>query len=121
MPAGVPTIDTTHGVTVDQWSNEVFAEYLAQNPFFNFMGTGSHNIIQVKEELTKAPGDSITMQLRAKLTGNGVSGITSLKGAEEDLVFYSHYLSVYKFQYAIQLDKASNSTKAAFVFGGNDF
>jgi alpha-L-rhamnosidase len=39
---------------------------------------------------------------------------------DDDLVFYSHYLSVYKFQYAIQLDKASNSTKAAFVFGGND-
>jgi alpha-L-rhamnosidase len=41
-------------------------------------------------------------------------------GGDEDLVLYSHYLSVYKFQYAIQLDKASNSTKAAFVFGGND-
>ncbi|MCP9757166.1 alpha-L-rhamnosidase [Lacihabitans sp. CCS-44] len=48
------------------------------------------------------------------------SGAKWIGGDDEDLVFYSHYLSVYKFQYAIQLDKASNSTKAAFVFGGND-
>ena len=48
------------------------------------------------------------------------SGASWIGGGNEDLVFYSHYLSVYKFQYGIQLDKASNSTKAAFVFGGND-
>jgi alpha-L-rhamnosidase len=48
------------------------------------------------------------------------SGAKWIGGGDEDLVFYSHYLSVYKFQYAIQLDKTTNSTKAAFVFGGND-
>ncbi|WP_435354844.1 family 78 glycoside hydrolase catalytic domain [Emticicia sp. SJ17W-69] len=48
------------------------------------------------------------------------SGANWIGGGDEDLVLYSHYLSVYKFQYAIQLDKASNSTKAAFLFGGND-
>jgi N4-gp56 family major capsid protein len=114
MPAGVPTIDTTHGVTVDQWSNEVFTEYLAQNPFFNFMGTGSHNIIQVKEELTKAPGDSITMQLRAKLTGNGVSGITSLKGAEEDLVFYDQRLLVDTIRHGVMLRGEMSEKRVAF-------
>ena len=44
------------------------------------------------------------------------SGASWIGGGNEDLVLYSHYLSVYKFQYAIQLDKVSNSTKAAFVF-----
>jgi alpha-L-rhamnosidase len=48
------------------------------------------------------------------------SGAKWIGGGEEDLVFYSHYLSVFKFEYSLQLDKASNSTKAAFVFGGND-
>jgi alpha-L-rhamnosidase len=48
------------------------------------------------------------------------SGAKWIGGGSEDLVFYSHYLSVYKFQYAVQLDKATNSTKAAFVFGAND-
>lgn len=48
------------------------------------------------------------------------SGASWIGGGDDDLVLYSHYLSVYKFQYSLQLDKASNSTKAAFVFGGND-
>ncbi|RYF66487.1 MAG: alpha-L-rhamnosidase, partial [Cytophagaceae bacterium] len=38
----------------------------------------------------------------------------------DDLVFYSHYLSVFKFQVGLQLDRASNSTRAAFVMGAND-
>ncbi|AEI46897.1 alpha-L-rhamnosidase [Runella slithyformis] len=48
------------------------------------------------------------------------SGARWIGGGEEDMVFYSHYLSVFKFEYGLQLDKASNSTKAAFLFGGND-
>ena len=41
-------------------------------------------------------------------------------GADEDLVFHSHYLSVFKIDYALQLDQQSKSSKASFVFGGND-
>ena len=37
-----------------------------------------------------------------------------------DLPLYSNYLSVYKFQYQIQLDEATKSKKASFVFGAND-
>ncbi|TKW61619.1 MAG: N4-gp56 family major capsid protein [Blastochloris viridis] len=109
-----PTIDTTHGVTAEQWSNEVFSEYLAQNPFFNFMGTSSHNIIQVKEELTKAPGDAITVQLRAKLSGAGVSGATTLKGAEEDLVFYDQRLLVDTIRHGVLLKGEMSEKRVAF-------
>ncbi|HEA22279.1 MAG TPA: alpha-L-rhamnosidase [Pricia antarctica] len=41
-------------------------------------------------------------------------------GKDADLVLYSHYLSVFKMEYALQLDKSSKSTKASFVFGAND-
>ncbi|NBX85665.1 MAG: N4-gp56 family major capsid protein, partial [Proteobacteria bacterium] len=114
MPAGVPTIDTTHGVTSEQWSNEVFSEYLAQNPFFNFMGTNSYNIIQVKEELTKAAGDAITIQLRAKLSGAGVTGITALKGAEEDLVFYDQRILVDTIRHGVVLRGEMSEKRVAF-------
>lgn len=54
-------------------------------------------------------------------TGLGAwSGAKWIGGENEDLVLYSQYLSVYKIQYGIQLDKASSSVKAAFVFGAND-
>ena len=48
------------------------------------------------------------------------SGAKWIGGSETDLVLYSHYLSVFKFQFGVQLDKAINSTKAAFVMGAND-
>lgn len=47
-------------------------------------------------------------------------GASWIGGSDDDWVDYSHYLSVFKVQYGIQLDKASQSTKAAFVFGAND-
>ncbi|HEX9957744.1 MAG TPA: alpha-L-rhamnosidase N-terminal domain-containing protein, partial [Fibrella sp.] len=48
------------------------------------------------------------------------SGAKWIGGGTDDLVFYPHYLSVFKVQFGLQLDKASKSTKAAFVLGAND-
>lgn len=114
MTTVTPTIDATHGVSAEQWSSEVFSEYLAQNPFFTFMGTSSHNIIQVKEELIKAPGDAITVQLRAKLSGAGVSGSEVLKGAEEDLVFYDQRLVVDTIRNGVVLRGEMSEKRVAF-------
>jgi alpha-L-rhamnosidase len=56
------------------------------------------------------------------LSGNleGWSGAKWIGGSSEDMVLYAHYLSVFKIQYQIQLEKASNSNKASFLFGAND-
>ncbi len=108
------TIETTHGVSAEQWSSEVFGEYLGQNPFFNFMGTNSTSIVQVKEELTKTPGDAITVQLRAKLSGTGVTGSSTLKGNEEDLVFYDQRLGVDTLRHAVKLTGEMSQQRVAF-------
>jgi alpha-L-rhamnosidase len=49
------------------------------------------------------------------------SGAQWIGGGNEDLVLYSPYQGIFKIQFGIQLDKASNTTKAAFVFGANDW
>lgn len=49
------------------------------------------------------------------------SGAQWIGGGDEDMVFYSPYQGMFKIQFGIQLDKASNSTKAAFIFGANDW
>jgi alpha-L-rhamnosidase len=51
---------------------------------------------------------------------SGWDGATWIGGGDEDMVLYSHYLSVFKLQYQLQLDAASKSTKAAILLGGND-
>lgn len=110
----VATIQTTHGVSAEQWSSQVFSEYLGSNPFFNFMGESSNSIIQVKEELMKAPGDAITVQLRAKLTGAGVTGDATLKGSEEDLIFYDQKLEIDTLRHAVILRGEMSEQRAAF-------
>ena len=48
------------------------------------------------------------------------NGAQWIGGSDEDLNFFSHYVSVFKVEYRLQLDKNSNSTKASFLLGGND-
>lgn len=108
------TIETTHGCSAAAWSTEGFSEYLGANPFFNFMGTSSHNVVQVKEDLTRQPGDSVTVQLRAKLNGHGVTGNIRLKGDEEELVFYDQRVHVDTVRHGVVLRGEMSEKRVAF-------
>ena len=48
------------------------------------------------------------------------NGAEWIGGDNKDLVFYSQYLSVFKMEYTLQLDKNSKSTRGSFIFGAND-
>lgn len=82
------------GLTVQQWDDKFFVEHVQQNRFASEMGTGENAIIQVKEDLTKKPGDSITFALVNRLTGNGVTNGSTLEGNEEDMTSRSHKLTI---------------------------
>jgi len=82
------------GLTVQQWDDRYFSEYLRNNPFKPYMGTGENSIIQVKENLTKKKGDSITFALINKLTNGANDGTTPLVGNEEKMTSRSHKLTV---------------------------
>lgn len=88
------TTSAATGLTVQQWDDKFFTEYLGNNPFKAYMGTGTGSIIQVKENLTKKKGDSITFALVNKLTGSANDGTSSLSGNEESLGSRSHKLTV---------------------------
>jgi alpha-L-rhamnosidase len=47
-------------------------------------------------------------------------GAQWIGGSSDDLVLYSHYLSVFKVEYDVGLDQASGSTRAGLVVGAND-
>ena len=84
------------GLTVQQWDDKFFTEYVQANRFAKYFGTNENSIIQVKQDLTKKKGDSLTYALVNRLTGAGVTGTTSLEGSEEDLASRSHQLTVDK-------------------------
>lgn len=82
------------GLTPQQWDDKFFREYLGNNPFKNYMGKGSSSIIQVKEDLAKKKGDSLTFALVNRLTNAANDGSSLLVGNEEAMDTRSHALTV---------------------------
>lgn len=87
---------TATGLRVQQWDDKFFKEYLTENRFAESMGTDELSVIQVREDLTKKKGDSITFSLVNALTGAGVTGSAVLEGQEEDMTQRSFRLYVDK-------------------------
>jgi len=90
------------GMTVQQWDDQYFQEYYNKNWFKKFMGTGSSSMIQVREDLTKKPGDSITFQLINNLSGSAKGATEDLEGQEEDLMLRSHKVTVQEYSHAVK-------------------
>lgn len=82
------------GLTPQQWDDKYFMEYIQTNRFAAEMGTSENNIIQIKEDLTKKRGDTVTFALVNRLTGAGVTGNNTLEGNEEALISRSFPLSI---------------------------
>lgn len=106
--------DTTvaTGLTVQQWDAKFFTEYLNQNRFKREMGTSENNIIQLKSDLTKKKGDSVTFSLVNRLTGAGVTGSSTLEGNEEALDSRSFKLTVDKLRNAVRVAEVDEQFSA---------
>jgi len=91
------------GLTVQQWDDQFFTEYLTENRYAGEMGTDENSIIQVKEDLTKKAGDSVTFALVNKLTNNAVTGSNVLEGNEERMDSRSFRLYVDKRRNAVRV------------------
>lgn len=100
------------GLTVEQWDDKFFNEYLTENRFAGEMGTSTSDIIQVKENLTKKPGDKINFALVNKLTNDPVTGRATMEGNEEDLVSRSFELSVDKRRNAVRMAEIDEQISA---------
>lgn len=91
------------GLTVQQWDDQFFTEYLNQNRFKPYMGMSELDMIQLKEDLTKKKGDSVTFALVNRLTGAGVTGSNTLEGNEEDMTSRSFKVTVDKLRNGVRV------------------
>jgi len=82
------------GLTVKQWDDQVFTEYLGNHPFKDEMGTDENSIIHIKENLSKKKGDTIVYALANDLSANPNDGTTRMDGTEEELKTRSFPLTV---------------------------
>lgn len=92
------------GLTPRLWDDNFFTDYVRSSRFRRYMGTDEAAIIQLKDDLTKKRGDSVVFALVNELTGNGVTGNTTLKGNEERLNSRSHALTVDVLRHAVAVD-----------------
>ena len=92
------------GLTPQQWDDEFFRDYVRSSRFTRYMGTDEAAIIQLKEDLTKKKGDSVTYALVNELIGDGVTGNATLKGNEERLGSRSHRVTVNVLRHAVAVD-----------------
>lgn len=91
------------GLTVQQWDDKFFTEYLTENRFAGEFGTSENSIIQVKEDLTKKAGDSVTYALVNKLVNDATTGRSVMEGNEEDMASRSFRLYVDKRRNAVRV------------------
>jgi N4-gp56 family major capsid protein len=92
------------GLTPQQWDDDFFTDYVRSSRYRRYMGTSEASIIQLKEDLTKKKGDTVTFALVNELTGDGVTGNTTLKGNEERLNSRSHAVAVDVLRHAVAVD-----------------
>lgn len=72
-------------LTPKQWDDKFFVEHIQGNRFSSSMGKSENSIIQVKEDLTKAPGDTVHFSLVNRLTAEAKFNGATLEGNEEEL------------------------------------
>lgn len=106
--------DTTPatGLVVQQWEDKFFSEYLQDLPIKSMMGTDENSVIQVKEDLSKKSGDSITIALVNRLTNAAVTGTSTLEGNEEDMSSRSMRIYVDKRRNAVRVAEMSEQKSA---------
>jgi N4-gp56 family major capsid protein len=100
------------GLTVQQWDDNFFIEYVQESLFAPYMGTDENSVVQMKDDLTKKQGDSITFALVNRLTNAGVTGTNTLEGNEEDLVSRSFRLYVDKIRNGVRIPEMEEQRSA---------
>lgn len=97
---------------VKQWDSDFYREYIRANRFAKYQGTDANAVIQLKEQLTKKPGDAITIPLLKALSGAGVTGNTLLEGQEEAISNYGQQVSIQCYRNAVAITDWEESKSA---------
>lgn len=99
----VKTFGVNDALSNKLWSARFLKEVEKRSYFGKFMGESEDNIVQIKTETSKAPGDKITCGLVMSLTGDGVTEGAALEGNEEDLTTYDDSLFINELRHAVRV------------------
>ena len=95
---------TAHGLTAEQWDTMIASEYIGQLWMKNLMGPSADAVIQVKMDLTKQPGDAITIGMRSQLIGGYVTGNSKGIGNEGRVDFFSQRIVIDNVRHLVKFE-----------------
>jgi hypothetical protein len=95
------TVHSSNVVT--KWQKKVNKEYVRGGRFGPFTGKTENAIIQVKEDLKK-----VSIPLVGKVTGDGVTGSSTLAGNERALSNYAYVLTPTYYRQGVLIDNEEN-------------
>ncbi len=111
----VTIIGTGDTVTNENFEKAIFREYVQEGWWKNLMGTGANAIIQVKDQLTKQPGDAITINLRGQLQGGKVTGSNKGIGNEGRVDFFAQRIEVNNVRHLVKIqDRPMSQQRVGF-------
>ena len=86
-------VQWTSSLEVSRWAKELFSEAKKDTYFSRFFG-GSSSAIQVLSDLKAAKGKDITVGLKMKIEGDGITGDNTLAGNEVAIDTYSQTVTL---------------------------
>lgn len=98
----ITTYGTGNALAVKLWSKRLSVEALKATWISKFIGSGTDDMIMLKDETQKSAGDQVTFGLRMQLSGNGTLGDGVLEGNEEALTTYSDALVINQLRHAVR-------------------
>ena len=108
--------ESTAALRPEIWEKELVVDSI-DNLYFmknGMMGEGTNNIVQLKTQLKKGHGDTVTIPLTAKLSGEGIDGDSELEGNEEAISPYSDQVIISQKRNAVRLTGKLDEKMNAF-------
>ena len=94
----------------------VFRQFRDKLVLRGYMGTTSEYPIQVNQDLVARAGDAITFNLAGALTSAGVTGASTLEGAEEAQSYYAQRVTVDQVRNAVRIPVMSEQRTEFSLF-----
>lgn len=107
------TITTGHALAPVIVQRQLFLEQKKAAYFTRFFSATGNSPVYEKSDFTKAKGETMTFGLIPRITGDPITGNTTVKGKEDKLTFYTYQLTLDRYRYAIMDDGAL--TRQRFV------
>lgn len=108
------TVASGAAIAVQAWADDIWLE-IPETVFWGpYIIADVNAIIHEKRELDGKQGEKITFVLARQLSGAGVSGDTTLEGAEEAMTFYSDDVTLNQYRNGVRLTGRLSEKRTAF-------